>query len=84
MTDLDHRVGVRESNLVVRDLRLSNVTSENIKALIEEVDQLFGLDEVCFNQEKEIIHLAYDAANLNLDGIETVIKKHGVEIHDDW
>lgn len=84
MTDLDHRVGVRESNLVVRNLRLSKVTHANIDALIEEIDQLFGLDEVSFNKTKEIIHLAYDAANLNLDGIEEVIKKHGVDIHDDW
>jgi len=80
MTDLDHRVGVRESNLVVRNLRLSNVTHDNIKALIEEIDPLFGLDEVSFNKSKEIIHLAYDAANLNLEGIEKVIKKHGVGI----
>jgi hypothetical protein len=84
MTDLDHRVGVREINLVVRNLRLSNVTHDNINALIEEIDQLFGLDEVSFNKSKEMIHLAYDAANLNLDGIEEVIKKHGVGIHDDW
>ena len=34
MTDLDHRVGVRENNLVVRNLKLSNVTSENIDAPI--------------------------------------------------
>ncbi len=84
MADLGHRVGVRESNLVVRNLRLSNVTSENIKALIEEIDHLFGLDEVSFNQRKEVIHLAYDAANLNLEGIEEIIKLHGVKIHDDW
>jgi hypothetical protein len=84
MTDLDHRVGVRENNLVVRNLRLAKVSNENITALIEEIDQLFGLDEVSYNEAKETIHLAYDAVNLNLDGIEDVIKKHNVDIHDDW
>ncbi|TMP50758.1 MULTISPECIES: hypothetical protein [unclassified Pseudoalteromonas] len=84
MTDLAHRVGVRENNLVVRNLKLSNVTSENIDALIEEIDQMFGLDEVSFNRKEEEIHLAYDAVNLDLDGIEEVIRKHGVDIHDDW
>ena len=84
MSDLDHRVGVRENSLVVRNLKLSNVTSENIDALIEEIDQMFGLDEVSFNRKEEAIHLAYDAVNLDLDGIEEVIKKHGVGIHDDW
>ena len=80
MTDLDHRVGVRENNLVVRNLKLSNVTSENIDALIKEIDQMFGLDEVSFNRKEEEIHLAYDAVNLDLDGIEEVIRKHGVDI----
>ena len=29
MSDLDHRVGVREANLVIRNLRLSNVNEAN-------------------------------------------------------
>ena len=66
MTDLDHRVGVRENSLVVRNLRLSNVKDENIDPLIEYIDQMFGLDEVSFNRKEETIHLAYDAVNLNL------------------
>tara|TARA_R110000744_G_scaffold24704_1_gene61734 strand:- start:115 stop:486 length:372 start_codon:yes stop_codon:yes gene_type:complete len=84
MTDLDHRVGVRENSLVVRNLRLSKVTDENIDGLIAEIDHMFGLDEVSFNRKERTIHLAYDAANLNLDGIENVIRKHGVDIHNDW
>jgi hypothetical protein len=84
MTDLDHRVGVRENNLEVRNLRLTKVTDENIDGLIAEIDHLFGLDEVSFNRKERTIHLAYDAANLNLDGIENVIRKHGVDIHNDW
>jgi len=84
MTDLDHRVGVRENNLVVRNLRLSKVTNENIDALTAEIDQMLGLDEVSFDRKKQTIHLAYDAVNLNLDGIENVIRKHGADIHDDW
>ncbi|TWX54645.1 cation transporter [Colwellia hornerae] len=84
MSDLDHRVGVRENNLVVRNLKLSNVTEKNISALIEEIDQMFGLDEVSFNPKDGSIHLAYDAVNLNLDGIEEVIRKHEIDIHDDW
>jgi hypothetical protein len=84
MSDLDHRVGVRENSLVVRNLRLANVTEKNIEALVEEIDQMFGLDEVSFNRKEETIYLAYDAVNLNLEGIEEVIRKHGGEIHNDW
>ena len=84
MSDFDHRVGVSEANLVIRNLRLSNVNDGNREALMEEIDQLFGIDEAVFNTEEKSIYLAYDALNLNLDGIEDVIRKHGANIHDDW
>jgi hypothetical protein len=84
MSDFDHRVGVSEANLVTRNLRLSNVNDDNREALMEEIDQLFGIDEAVFNTEEKSIYLAYDALNLNLDGIEDVIRKHGANIHDDW
>ena len=50
MSDLDHRVGVREANLVIRNLRLSNVNEANSDSLIEEIDRLFGIDEVSYYQ----------------------------------
>ncbi|WP_065978802.1 cation transporter (plasmid) [Pseudoalteromonas lipolytica] len=84
MSDLEHRVGVKEANLVVRNLRLCKVTDENCDALIEEIDRLFGIDEVSYNIRENVIHLAYDATHLNLEGIETVIRKHGADLHNDW
>jgi len=84
MSDLDHRVGVREQNLVVRNLKLSNVTEESCDELVKEIDQLFGIDEVSYNIKEGEIHLAYDAANVSLDGIEEVIRKYGADVHNDW
>lgn len=84
MSDFDHRVGVKEANLVIRNLRLSNVNEKNRNSLLEEVDHLFGIDEASFNNKEESIYLAYDASNINLEGIEEVIKKHGADIHNDW
>ncbi|WP_283709493.1 cation transporter [Pseudoalteromonas prydzensis] len=84
MSDLNHRVGVREQNLVVRNLKLSNVTEESCDELVKEIDQLFGIDEVSYNIKEGEIHLAYDAANVSLDGIEEVIRKYGADVHDDW
>ena len=84
MSDLNHRVGVKEQNLVVRNLKLSNVTEESCDELVKEIDQLFGIDEVSYNIKEGEIHLAYDAANVSLDGIEEVIRKYGADVHDDW
>ena len=84
MTDFDHRVGVREMNLVVRNLKLRNVTEKNCDDLVKEIDEIFGIDEVSYNINSGEIHLAYDASNINFDGIEGVIRNHGADIHDDW
>lgn len=84
MSDFDHRVGVKEVNLVTRNLRLSNVNEKNRDALMKEIDQLFGIDEAVFNTKEESIYLAYDASNINLDEIEEVIRKYGADIHNDW
>ncbi|MCG9720942.1 cation transporter [Shewanella sp. Isolate7] len=84
MSDLDHRVGVREQNLVIRNLKLSNVTQDNCDALIAEIDDLFGIDEVSYNIRTGEIHLAYDATHIDLDGVEKVLKQHGADLHNDW
>ncbi|TPH12073.1 cation transporter [Litorilituus lipolyticus] len=84
MSNFDHRVGVREKNLVIRNLKLHKVTEENSDALVEEIEHLFGIDEVSYNIKEGEIHLAYDAVNLDLEGIEQVIRKHNADIHDDW
>jgi len=84
MSDLDHRPGVREANLVVRHLRLTKVNGNNRDALMAEIDLLFGIDEAVFNDKDETIYLAYDATHINFEGIESVILKHGADIHDDW
>ncbi|AYA63494.1 cation transporter [Alteromonas sp. RKMC-009] len=84
MSDLDHRVGVREANLVIRNLRLSNVNEANSDSLIEEIDRLFGIDEVSYNIQQGVIHLAYDATHIDLERIEATIRKHGAALHNDW
>lgn len=85
MTDFDHRVGVQEANLVVRHLKLENVNAENKLAMIAEIDQIFGLDNVSFDEKTQSINLAYDASRCNIESLEEIIKKHGADIaHDIW
>jgi len=83
MNNITHRPGVKDTNLVIRNLRLNNVGADNRHALLDEIDHLFGIDDVSYNDEEKI-YLAYDASNLCLDGIEEVLRKHGADIHDDW
>lgn len=84
MSDLDHRVGVSEANLVVRHLKLVGISESNLETIISEIDGTFGIDAVSFEEAKKTLHIGYDATHCNLDGIETIIRQHGADISDDF
>ena len=46
MSNKHHRVGVNELNLVIRHLRLTGVTSDNIDLIIKDIDSTMGVDAV--------------------------------------
>lgn len=80
----EHRLGVSELNLVVRHLKLEAKGLENIQETIDEIDQLYGLDGVSFDEKTQVLNLAYDASRLCLDGIEEILGRHGIEVGHDW
>ncbi len=84
MSDLDHRVGVTEANLVVRHLKLVGISKGDLETIITEIDGTFGIDAVSFEEAQNTLHIGYDATHCNLDGIETIIRKHGADISDDF
>lgn len=84
MSDQKHRLGVSEVNLVVRHLKLENVSDETMANIVEEIDKLYGLDSVTYEEKPQILHLAYDASRLNIDGFEELLHQHGVEVSHDW
>lgn len=47
----EHRLGVSEINLVVRHLKLAPVDQNNLQAMVAEVDQLYGLDAISFDEK---------------------------------
>lgn len=84
MSTKKHRLGVSEVNLVVRHLKLEPVDPARLHAAMAEVDQLYGLDGMSFDEKSHVLNLAYDATRICLDGIEDVLKKHEVEVSHDW
>lgn len=84
MSKNEHRLGVFEVNLVIRHLKLESVTPENISAVVDEIDQLYGLDGVSFDEKSQVINLAYDASRVGIQGIEEIFEKHGVDICHNW
>ena len=84
MSKNKHRLGVTEVNLVVRHLKIREIDAAKVNAAIEEIDQLYGLDDVSFSEKSQVLNLAYDASRLCIDGIEEVLKKYDIEISHDW
>jgi len=80
----EHRLGVSEVNLVKRHLKLEDSPFEIIKVAVDEIDKLYGMDSVSFDEKSRVLNMEYDATRLCIDGIEEVLKKHGVELSHGW
>lgn len=84
MSKEEHRLGVSEVNLVVRHLKLDPKGVGDIQEAISEIDTLYGLDGVSFDEKSQVLNLAYDASRLCLEGIEDVLAKHHIDVGHDW
>lgn len=84
MKKTEHRLGVSEVNLVVRHLKIDLKNDANINEAISEIDKLYGLDAVSFDEKTQVLNLAYDASRICLDDIEDVLMKFGIEVGHDW
>lgn len=80
MTDLDHRFGVKEANLVVRYLQLEGLTVENKGKLVSSINQIIGIDSVSYDESAAILKVAYDASHCDLDLFERLIQAQGAEL----
>lgn len=79
----EHRLGVAEANLVKRHLKIKQADKSDIEAAIYEIDKLYGIDEVSYEESTNFIHLAYDASRLCIESLEAIIINHNIKISDD-
>ncbi len=79
-----HRLGVSETDLVKRHLKIDISEDADIDSAITEIDQLYGLDEVSYDEKKHVLHIAYDGKRVCLDCIDEALNKNGADISHDW
>ncbi|WP_028877580.1 hypothetical protein [Teredinibacter turnerae] len=84
MSNKEHRLGVSEASLVVRHLKLEPVDPDTMQQVLAEIDEIYGLDAVSFDEKTQVLNIAYDAARICLDCIEEVLEKHKVQMSHDW
>ncbi|MGY4878883.1 cation transporter [Vreelandella aquamarina] len=80
----EHRLGVSRITLVNRRLKLDCSDFNAVHAAVVDIDELYGIDSVSFDDKKRLLHLAYDASRLCLDCVEEILEKYAVEISHDW
>ncbi len=79
-----HRLGVNEVNLVKRKLKLEPSDHQILQQAVEEIDQLYGLDSVAFDEKNRILRLAYDATRICIECVEDILSKHNIAISQGW
>lgn len=85
MKHKEHRLGVTEINLVKRHLALLEpINTELLSAAIGEIDKLFGIDEVSFDENKTRLDFSYDASRLCIQCVEDILARYDIQPKQDW
>jgi len=79
-----HKFGVNEGSLMIRHLRLEGPVQNNHQLIVQEIDQLLGVDAVSINASESLLNVAYDATKRQLDEIEEIVRKYECDIAHDW
>ena len=77
---------------VQRDLLVQDVVNmmerhfdgAELGGVVAEIDKLYGLASVAFDDSKGRLDMAYDATRICLDCIEEVLTKYAIEVSHDW
>ena len=84
MNKSEHRLGVSVANLVVRHIKVEQCEIVQIRATIDEINKLIGLDDISFDEKSNVLNLAYDASKVCIDGVEEILKRNGIAVSHDW
>ncbi|MBM3105842.1 cation transporter [Pseudomonas sp. V1] len=84
MSESKHRLGVSETNLVARHLKLAPQNLGRIGDAIKEIDNIYGMDAVSFDEKSQVLNLAYDASRVGIECVEEVLSQFEIEVSHDW
>jgi len=80
----EHRPGVNPGLLTKHTLSLVLADDSDISAIVAEMDELPGVDQVRFDKRNQRIKVAYDASRRNISEMVFIVEKHGVAIKNSW
>lgn len=80
----NHAPETQEANLVVRHLKLEGIDDSNQRAMLNEIETTYGVDSASYEEPSATLHIAYNAMECRLAGLERIIMKHGGDVSHDW
>ncbi|GAB3092206.1 cation transporter [Aestuariicella hydrocarbonica] len=84
MNDADNTPEHQAVSLVVRHLKLEDVDHSNLPQILSDIETTYGVDSASFEEASSTLHIAYDAIQCSLEGLEGIIQTHGGDIAHDW
>jgi len=84
MAKKEYRLGVEEANLVKRQLRLLAASDDAISAAMGEIDEIYGVNEIGFDEKSRNLSVSYDATRICIQCVEDVLSKHNIALDQGW
>nr|WP_299246503.1 cation transporter [uncultured Halomonas sp.] len=78
------RHGVSEAVLVIQDLKPESCDQRTLEDALQEIDHLYSLDSVVFDEKKRMLRLAYDALRICIECGEKILTRHSISISQGW
>ena len=67
-----------------RHLRLERLESGKAELIESTIDKIVGIDSVSINEDQHKLDVSYDASQVNINQIESIINQYGNGIGSDW
>jgi hypothetical protein len=78
-----HKLEVDPAYRLTRRLKLVGPVEHHEKAVIEEIDGLFGVDNVSITNRKTLV-VVYDGTLRKIDDIREILERYGLRFGNDW
>ncbi len=84
MSQEKHRLGVSKNNLVTRRIKMTQPDEQTLHTAMAEIDEMFGLDKIAFDQRKQVLSISYDAGKLGIEDFEKILDRYDLKRLNSW
>jgi hypothetical protein len=79
-----HKPGIKLGFLAKHRLQLVDVSQTTAELIIQELSELPHVDMAKMNPSRTVLSVHYEASHHNIDEVIDLLKKHGVNLKENW